>query len=1045
MRATASLIIVLALAMPTIARASTTEDDELLSSTEDLYLRKRPASGQSITVPKDLEPKLREKEKYANDKRAEAIKLLEEFLATNPTGDGAAEGLFKLAELYWEEARRQFVIDNQKYDQDVEACREHAARCAGQPKMPKLELGKAEKLYKRLVDEHPNFRRIDLVIYLLGFAAQEDGRNDEALVWFKKVIDDHPTSPLFTDSWMMIGEYYFGVANDFEQARGAYAKVLEHPDSPVYDLALFKSAWCDWKLGDTRRAAERFKQVLDLAAEAEKSGTASERKRRSQLRDEALNYLIVVFTEDDKVTAKDVYDFLASIGGERYSREVLVKLADTFYGQTRYDRAVEAYKFLIDLDPLHPDAPKYQVAVIQAYMDQDDPDHAIAESKKLADDYSPTSAWAKANKDRPKTVRRVRKTAEAALRTLAKRLHADAQRWEESRHTVDLAKYQRAAELYGYYLDHFGTDDHAIEIRFLHAEILYYKLHKNEDAGDEYLAVGKTAPPANATKEIFAQYDKLHKEALLKAMEAFEKARPAGVVGKRQLTDVDKKFAEATDLYATLFPADPQIVTVIYKNGQMFFDYGDYDEAIKRFGLIVTKYPNDPNAGSAGDRILDALVKAQNYENVEEWARKLKKAKAFQSKDQQARLDRLIEESINKSGDKYAAAGKYEQAAGFYLRVAKEYPKDSKAPTALFNAAVVFEKAQMPEEAADTYLQVPKRYPKAKEAPHSAFVAAQVYEQMAYYDKAGDAYAMVALNYPDDASAADSTFNAGNLAQAQGHPKEANKYYQLYAKKFATRDDAESVAFRIGVVYEQAGDPASAVGAYRGYTARYRKGKDLIQAHTRAARMWLKLGKERNAAEDIAASEREWKSESKNDQKKDAPWAAEAKYMEGELVFKDYQRVGLDVKPKLLKAVLDKKSALLSKAQDIYIAVVDYGDPGWAAGALLRIGQMYEGFAQELRNTQNPPGLTAEEIDAYRQELEVYVVQVEDKALEAYTLGYKKAIELKVYNSYTKQLHQALSKLSSTEYPPENESRAGTTVGDRPPEPAIIKDVVRDE
>ena len=58
----------------------------------------------------------------------------------------------------------------------------------------------------------------------------------------------------------------------------------------------------------------------------------------------------------------------------------------------------------------------------------------------------------------------------------------------------------------------------------------------------------------------------------------------------------------------------------------MFYDYGEYDEAIKRFGVIVTKYPDDPNAGPAGDRILSALSKAQDYENIETWARKLKKA-----------------------------------------------------------------------------------------------------------------------------------------------------------------------------------------------------------------------------------------------------------------------------------------------------------------------------------------------------------------------------------------------------------------------------------
>src|SRR6185369_1214031 len=136
---------------------------------------------------------------------------------------------------------------------------------------------------------------------------------------------------------------------------------------------------------------------------------------------------------------------------------------------------------------------------------------------------------------------------------------------------------------------------------------------------DEYLAVGKTLPAG-----------KYHRDALLNAMNAFELARPKDIgSGRHQLYPVDKKFGEAIDLYATLFPADKALVGVIFKNGQMFYDYGEYDEAIKRFGVIVTKYPDDENAGPAGDRILSALNKAQDYENIETWARKLKTAPSF--------------------------------------------------------------------------------------------------------------------------------------------------------------------------------------------------------------------------------------------------------------------------------------------------------------------------------------------------------------------------------------------------------------------------------
>src|SRR4029079_9096494 len=266
------------------------------------------------------------------------------------------------------------------------------------------------------------------------------------------------------------------------------------------------------------------------------------------------------------------------------------------------------------------------------------------------------------------------------IRTLAKTMHAEAQQNEKTNKTVDKDRYARAAEAYEFYLANFPEAADAVELRYLRADILYFKLGKYEDAGREYLAVGKTQPVS-----------KFHKDALLQAMGSFEKVRkpvpnagaPGG--GKREITDSDRLFGEAADLYATLFPKDKEIVTVIYKNGQFFFDYRDYDEAVKRFGLIVERYPDDPNAGPAGDRILQALNKAKNYENIEAWARRLKKTKAFSSKDEQQRLDTLIVNSVMKSGEKYASDGKYDKAAAFYLRVPHEYPGNGLAPKALNN------------------------------------------------------------------------------------------------------------------------------------------------------------------------------------------------------------------------------------------------------------------------------------------------------------------------------------------------------------------------
>lgn len=1017
-------------AAPGAARAQLGEVQLERGPAADLYVSKRPAVPESPTLPPELEGLLATKEKARDAKRSQAIDLLRGFLEAKPTGDSRAEGLFKLAELLWEEARIDYVAKMDKYDRKLEACR--VQRCKTPPVEPRLDFGESADLYRSILADHPGFRRTDLVLYLVGFAEREAGRATESIAYFKRVIDEHPRSPLYGDSWMMIGEYYFA-ALQWQDARAAFANVLERPDSPTYDLALFKTAWCDWKLGEIDRAALRFKEVLDLAVEAERSGSAKLIKRRAQLRDEALEYLVIVFTEDQSISAKDIYEFLSSIGGERYSHDVLVRVADSYYAQADFERSVNTFRFLIELRPTSLTAATHQRRIVEARLASLDDKATVDEIKQLVDAYGPGSDWAKENKRDPKLARSLAAT-ERLVRTTAKNFHAQAQAEEKSSKRTDLDLYTRAASAYEYYLSKYGEDAKAAEVRFLRAEILFFKMKQYEAAGDEYLAVGKTAP--------VGEY---HKDALLKAMEAFERARPKNVAGKRELLPVDRKFAASVDLYATLFPADPKLVDVVFRNGQLFYDYGDYDEAIKRFGLIVTKYPDNPNAGPAGDRILGALKKAEDYENIEEWARKLKDAKAFQSDEQQDRLDRLIVESIGKSGEKYGKAGKYARAANFYLRIPKEFPKHELAPSSLFNAAVMLEKAKRPEAAAATYQSMAEKYPKHASSPKATFTAGVVFETMAYFDRAAEAYELVVQKYPKSEFGADALFNAGVLRQALGEPKRAIDHYEDYAKRYRERKDAPEVAFRIGVVYEEAGDDGRADRAYRDYAKTYRRGgAHVIEAHTRAGRLALSLGHTRRAKEELKQALDLYKKADAGEKKTEQKWAAEARYQEGELIYRDYKKIQLDVPPRKLESTLKAKTRMLEKAQGVYLEVVDFGNLQWATASLFRIGEVYEEFATALREAPVPPGLSEDDQNLYRDALESHIVQIEERAIELYTTGYSKSIELKVFNKYTRSMRQALGRMASRDFPPEREARTPSRIGDRPPTLELVKEVVRE-
>src|SRR5262249_55176196 len=123
--------------------------------------------------------------------------------------------------------------------------------------------------------------------------------------------------------------------------------------------------------------------------------TKEGQKRLEELKGEALDYLVQIFTEDERKGPKEAFEFLESIGGAAYSRKVVERLAATFFAQARYERAIESEKFLIKLDPLDVECPDRQKRIVEAYREMDAMKEAVAELHTLADKYAPDSEWAR--------------------------------------------------------------------------------------------------------------------------------------------------------------------------------------------------------------------------------------------------------------------------------------------------------------------------------------------------------------------------------------------------------------------------------------------------------------------------------------------------------------------------------------------------------------------------------------------------------------------------------------------------------------------------
>ncbi|MBC8069468.1 MAG: tetratricopeptide repeat protein, partial [Deltaproteobacteria bacterium] len=456
-----------------------------------------------------IELEIRSRESKIGVDRKRGIALLEEFIGKHADNRAMPEALYRLAALYWERSQEQFLAAMEAWAKQVDGCRDAPESCpSGPPVEPQLDLQGAQVIYVRLIREYPGFRKLDTVRYLYAFSLRDQGKVDEAQAQFRAIIEKHPSSSFVPDAWLAIGDNRFYASNDWASALAAYEHVLAYPDSGSYAMALFKSAWCHWKLGHSQDAIRRFKEVLDQGNEPaiDEAG----RKRLADLREEALEYLVQVISEDEKNTPKDIYDFLASIDGAQYSRKVLVRLAEAYEAQTRYDKSVPTWRFLVALDAQHVDAADYELHVFTGLRGDGKLPAALDELALVHKRYGPGTPWAKAH---PKAAKRADVEAAALLFELGRSIHEGAQAAEKDTKVADKERYALAARAYDDFIGRYPSKPEAVEVSYLVGDIYFFKLAQLERAGDAYLRVGESAPVG-----------KLHRDALLAAIGAYERA-----------------------------------------------------------------------------------------------------------------------------------------------------------------------------------------------------------------------------------------------------------------------------------------------------------------------------------------------------------------------------------------------------------------------------------------------------------------------------------------------------------------------------------------
>jgi TolA-binding protein len=965
-------------------------------------------------------------------KREQLIDQLDEILDTVQDDDPERPALlFQKAELLLEDSQF-FFLEGMGLDDKIAA----ALDSGDDEKVIQYQDNKQQYLddsrdrvrdavliYQEIEEEYPDFERMPDVLYALGRAFWDVNSYKKALSSFKKLIKNHPKSKFVPDAYLTFGEYYFQYADendrDLNRALASYQKAAEDQDTEIFAYAVYKQGWCYYNLLRYDKAAERFKEVV-LYSQINEDILG--KKRKASLAKEARRDFVLAYAQYGKARQAPG-EFKQISEGDEY-KKMIGRLGDIYYNDGKDRDAIIIYQMLMKMNPDSSKNPLYQGKIVKLASRIGVHRQVVGQARRLVEEFKKVrNRVQKLPEGDPKReamaadLRAAEEVSDNTLRYLATTWHNDARRLRNDE------LFQYAYELYGDYLELFPDKKESYSIRFFYAQLLY-RLEKFQQSGEQYIRVYQQNPKgklaADSAESALFAYDEV-----IKDYNRTNKRKPS--VGNKQMPipDVKKKYIAASKLYSENYPKGKYVTEAKYKIARTMYDYNYFDDSTPRFMELVDKSPKHARAIQAANLVLDTFEILQDYQKMNDVARRLWKNKRLRSNPDWGEFEDLLATVLEESSFKlitgFEKERKWVEAAGKYLAFVKEFPKSKLADKSLANGAAMFTRAGQLERAIKVRKQLCKQFPKSPLVPDQMFNVASGYEQVVAYRDAADWLERFVEANPKDPRAKDALFNASIYRQGVGQTKKAIEDREKYMKKYAKTKDAADIALSIPVAWEQAGKKKKAMESYLEYAKNWQRKdpKKALNAQYKAVRMLQSMGKryKREAEKQIGVLEFRARKVKPNDEVAD-PFAFLAfRRAEKKMEAFRKQTIARPDNPKKFQKSLKEKSKGKDTVYNAYTNVVKFKSPEWAVAALYQIGLANGYLVKALRGVPAPKVFNEEQKMLFKDQLNQQTFPLEEQAAQSMVLCLDKSAELGVFNEWTRRCLSFLEENRTDEFP----------------------------
>lgn len=895
-------------------------------------------------------------------KVAHSVEVTKELVARSKGAPFLPDIYLRLAELYVEQARYEFYLVHEQRGED--------SKGSAVAPTAKLLKEKAVETYLRILQDFPDFKDNDKVMFFLGHEYRELGRYEDMIAQYEKLVGRYPKSPLVQDAYLVLGDYRFD-KQDLAGAKGYYQKILDTPKSPTHDMAHFKMGWVYLNETNYKEAMQQFEAAV-RPDWSKIEGNKKEKERRVDVKREALVDLVYAYTEVRK--PKGALRYFRGLARSRTMYLLaLRKLANRYFVKANYNAAAMVYR---EIAKLSSDAERnldntgriYQSA--KNMKDYRRVNRDVTEMLRALNDYR--FDW------RVPKAQRVAATRdfEEYTRDLSTRAQAYAKRRRRRRIG------ERAALAYTRYLESFPDNKNGPNILQNLADTLYDAKYYLK-AGDRYVEAYHVV-----------ESPKLREQNLYNACAAFREAlKNADKLPRFERIWAQQGLIKNGSLYVQRYPKSSKVPQIKLNIGRSYYEAGDYDHAEGVFDEYIKSYPRDRNAVVAADLILDGYAQRQDFQGLAKKARELMKNRRLGDPAFRARLAKMAKGAEERQiGEVLLTASANEQAggdAGEQLRKYWEANKGSPvAEKTLYTAFVQYKDARDFKKTFETGNQFIGAYPKSQYLGDVFGTLAAFTTQTGEFEQASVYLEEYFKRFPRDPAAQRTLAKAAQLKQLIGDHRSAIQDYNHVIR--AASSSAERAEYG-----DAALDSYEAIGDWKGAAALARRILRWQPGNVKANLM-LGLAKEKEGNLDSAlrSFSRAIDAAQSGTDDKTQEQGARAAFLAGDTIYRQFARLsGGD-----LETVAAQKAQLLGELENAMVNAVGYNQGTWAVAALHRVALAYQEFASFLKNAPPPDGLAPEQVTEYKQLIGEQAKAIDQKAREYFSTCVKKARELKVFN-----------------------------------------------